>query len=331
MNTLPSTILFKEAIEKFTHIKGILNSKSLEEYAVPDSYYNHYYKIFENKKYSLTKYMLKLAREGRIKLVNFSDPISLKSKPCILPSYFTVIAGKGINNSKLTMYSNSIKKGGFKRNSKTEEIESFSIQEMALFGYLYSAASAYIINTKGNILENNTKFVSICAEMYTSLINRCIIGKQYPIGSNIDDVTLLNFITIMFFLQFFIGYSVERALNTALKIKIIDPAVIKLKSYLYTHNDLEIANFNQYTQALEKEFSYIRPGTITLRSIAYNFQSFYGDTSLFGVEHFQSLINMMLNAHIGTGIYYDLLIKKTISSNLIAEVDKILLSATISE
>jgi hypothetical protein len=331
MNTLANTQLFRAAIEKRPQLKNVFNSEMLVKYSIPDSFYNHYYKIFQSKKYPLIRYMLQLAKEERIKLVNFLDPIDLKLKPIILPPYFTCLGGKSENGKKLVIYANAIKKAGFKRNTKTQEIEQLDIDEMSLFGYLYSATLSYIISTKSLILESNVKFVSLCAEIYALLLNRCISNKQYPIGSTMNEYTRLNFITALFFLQTFIGHDVERAVRTALNLKVVDKSVIENECIIYAHGELTISNFDVFINALEKEFSYIRPGTITLRTLSYQFDSLYGETALFALEHFQSFINMIINAFIGTNLYHDLLIKKSISSNLIGNIEQAFLAATQGE
>jgi hypothetical protein len=275
--------------------------------------------------------MLQLAREGRIQLVNFTDPIDLKNKQILLPPYFTCLGGKSPDGKKLIIYANAIMRAGYKRNSKSKEIESLKIDEMSLFGYLYSAALAYIIATKPNVLENNTKFVSNCTEIYVALLNRCISNKQYPIGSNMDDYTKLNFIAALFFLQTFIGYDAERALRAAFSIKLIDKKIIENTSTIYAHNDFTISNFDMFISAIEKEFSFIRRGDITIRTISYHFVSLYGETALFALEHFQSFINMIINSHMGTGLYHDLLIKKSISSNLLSNIEQAFLASTQGE
>jgi hypothetical protein len=331
MNTLANTQLFRAAIEKHPQLKNVFNSEMLEKYAIPDSFYNHYYKIFQSKKYPLTRYMLQLAKEDRIRLVNFIDPIDLKLKPIILPPYFTCLGGRTDNGKKLVIYANAIKKAGFKRNTKTQEIERLDIDEMSLLGYLYSATIAHIITTKSIILENNIKFVSLCAEIYAILLNRCISSKQYPIGSTMNEYTRLNFITALFFLQTFIGYNVERAVKTALALKVVDKLVIENECVIYGHGELTISNFDAFINAIEKEFSYIRPGTITLRTLSYQFDSLYGETALFALEHFQSFINMIINAFIGTNLYHDLFIKKSIASNLINNIEQAFLNATQGE
>jgi hypothetical protein len=331
MNTLANTQLFRAAIEKRPQLKNVFNSDMLSKYTIPDSFYNHYYKIFQSKKYPLTKYMLQLAREERIKLVNFIDPIEPKLKPIILPPYFTCLGGRSENGKKLVIYTNAIKKARFKRNTKTQEIERLDIDEMSLFGYLYSATIAYIITTKSLILESNVKFISLCAEIYTVLLSRCISNKQYPIGSTMNEYTRLNFITALFFLQTFIGYDVERSVRAAFNLRVVDSSVIANECIIYGHGELTISNFDVFINALEKEFSYIRPGTITLRTLSYQFNSLYGDTALFALEHFQSFINMVINAFIGTNLYNDLLIKKSIASNLIGNIEQAFLVATQGE
>jgi hypothetical protein len=331
MNTLANTQLFRAAIEQYPNLKNVFNSKMLSDYAIPDSFYNHYFKIFQNKKYPLTKYMLQLAREDKIRLVNFSDPKNLKLKSILLPPSFTCIAGRSEDGKKLIVYANAVKRAGYKRNTKTQEIESLKIDEVSLFGYLYSAAIAYIILTKSVILESNTKFISNCTELYVSLINRCISSKQYPIGSNMNDYTKLNFISALFFLQTFIGYSEERAVRVALGIRLVDKSVIENECNLYVHREFTISNFDMYIAAIEKEFSYIRAGTLTLRLISYQFNSLYGESSHFALEHFQSFINMLINVHIGTNLYHDLLIKKSLGSNLIGNIEQALLMATQGE
>jgi hypothetical protein len=331
MNTLANTELFRAAIEQYPSLKNVFNPKTLRDYSIPDSFYNHYYKIFQNKKYPLTKYMLQLAREGRVGLVNFADPKDLKLKAILLPPSFTCLAGRSEDGKKLIIYANAIKRAGYKRNTKTGEIESLKIDEMSLFGYLYSATIAYIIATKPLVLENNQKFISNCTELYISLLNRCISSKQYPIGSNMNDYTKLNFIAALFFLETFIGYSVERAVKIALGLKLVDRQVIENESVIYSHQDFTISNFDMLIAAIEKEFSYIRPKTITIRLVSYQFNSFYGESSHFALEHFQSFINMIINVHIGTNLYHDLFIKKSISSNLISNIEQVFLMATQGE
>jgi hypothetical protein len=330
MNTLGNTQLFRAAIEQYPALKNVFSSKALSDYSIPDSFYNHYYKIFQNKKYPLTKYMLQLAKQDQIRLVNFADPKDLKLKPILLPPSFTCLAGKSEDGKKLIIYANAIKKAGYRRNSKTHEIESLNLDEMSLFGYLYSATVAYIIAIKSIVLENNQRFISACTELYVSLVNRCISSKQ-AIGSNMNDYIKLNFITALFFLQTFIGYDVERAINVAMGIKIVDKSVIQNESIIYAHGEMTIPNIDVFIEKIEKEFNYIRPGSITLRLISYQFNSFYGEASHFAVEHFQSFINMIINSHIGTNIYHDLFIKKSIASNLVINVENAFLAATQGE
>jgi hypothetical protein len=331
MNTLANTQLFKVAIEQYPSLKNVFNTKMLSQYAIPDSFYNHYYKIFQNKKYPLTKFTLQLAKEGRVRLVNFADPIDLKLKAILLPPSFTCIAGRSEDGKSLVVYANAIKRAGYKRNIKNQEIESLKIDEMSLFGYLYSAAIAYIILKKPTVLENNQKFINNCTELYVSLVNRCISSKQYPIGSSMNDYTKLNFISALFFLETFIGYDVERATKVALGIKLVDKSVIENECSIYAHGDLTISNFDMFIAAIEKEFSYVRPGTISIRLISYQFNSLYGDSAHFALEHFQSFINMIINSHIGTNLYHDLFIKKSIASNLVANIEQEFLKATQGE
>jgi hypothetical protein len=331
MNTLSNTVLFRTAITRYPLLKNVFSPTMLDDYSISDSFYNHYYKIFINKKYPLTKYMLQLAREDKIRLVNFSDPKDLKLKSILLPPYFTCLAGKSIDGKKLIVYANAVKRAGYKRNTKTNEIEGLKIDEMSLFGYLYSATISYLIITKSTQLENNTRFIVLCTELYISLLNRCISSKQYPIGSDMNDYIKLNFISALFFLQTFIGYDTERAVKTAFMMKLIDKAVIENSSVIYAHSDFTISNFEAFIKAIEKEFSYIREGDITIRTISYHFVSSYGDTALFALEHFQSFINMIINAHVGTNLYSDLLIKKSIASNAIANIEQAFLAATQGE
>jgi hypothetical protein len=132
----------------------------------------------------------------------------------------------------------------------------------------------------------------------------------------------------MFFLQTFVKYDAERALNTAFKIKIIDKNIIEKECLMYSNEELVISSFDMLVKALEKEFSFIRQGDITIRSVAYHFCSMYGETALFALEHFQSFVNMIINAHLGTNHYNDLSIKKTILTHQIANIEQALLMAT---
>jgi hypothetical protein len=146
-----------------------------------------------------------------------------------------------------------------------------------------------------------------------------------------NDYTKLNFIAALFFLQTFIGYNVERAVRIALGLKLVDKQVIENESIIYAHQDFTISNFDMLIAAIEKEFSYIRPGTITIRLVSYQFNSFYGESAHFALEHFQSFINMIINVHIGTNLYHDLFIKKSLSSNLISNIEQAFLMATQGE
>jgi hypothetical protein len=146
-----------------------------------------------------------------------------------------------------------------------------------------------------------------------------------------NEYTRLNFITALFFLQTFIGYDVERSVKSAFNLKIVDRSVIENECVIYGHDELTISNFDTFINALEKEFSYIRPGTITLRTLSYQFDSLYGETALFALEHFQSFINMIINAMIGTNLYHDLLIKKSLASNLISTIEQAFLIASQGE
>jgi hypothetical protein len=328
MNTLSSTFLFKTIIKEYPKLREIFKANVIENYVIPDSYYNHYYKIFQNKKYPLTKYMLQMAKEGRIGLINFSDPANIKLKSIVLFPYFTCLSSHN-SSGKRVVYANAMVKAGYKRNVRTQEIESLKIDEVSLFGYLYSAAIAYIISTKSLVLENNTGFVIECAEVYTMLLTRCISNKQYPIGSSMNEYTRLNFVTACYFLQSLIGYDVERAVNTAFKLRIVDKNIIRNECVLYNHEELVLSSFETYIHSLEKEFSYIRPGSMTIRAISYNFTQLYGAVAFFALEHFQSFINMIINSNLGTNIYRDIAIKKGIYTGIIDTIEQALLVASV--
>lgn len=324
MNKLSSSEMFKAVMKQFTSLGNILSYNVLRKYVIPTEYYDFKFKSLATVKHVLARPSIRLAKEGKIQLINFSDPVNLADPAMILPDYFTCVAITDEKKNK-TMYVNAMKRSGFVRNTKTKDIEALKLDEVSLYAYLQCGATAYLLATKDEEITNNTKFVSNCAEIYTGLVSRSI-DAAYPFGGETSMYIILSFLTAMYFIQVHAGYTVERAIPLAMKLKIIDETVIWNQCRTYANSDLKMTSFADLCSIIEREFKHAKAGAITLRTVQDKFIRTYGSGALFAIEHFQSFLNMVQMADLGVGLYNDKMIRDRVPKILIDGVNQVLLS-----
>lgn len=326
MNKLSSTKIYGEIMTVMPSIKQKINVASLEKYVIDQSYYDWIFKPIQSKKYPLIRPTLKYAKEGRIKLFNMSDPKDMNDKSILLPDYFSCFAFKSLDNKETVSYVNSSKKIGYYRNKTTKEINGLTrIDENSIYAFLQTGATSIILSENDEEITNNIKMVSLCAELYSTLYGSCI-AVDYPISGDRDYYIILNFILACCFLQIQAEYPVDRAISIALKLKNVEQSVILSDCKSVRDSKLEMKNINDLIMVLENEFNFIRKGSISPRSIVSKSMTKYGSASFMSLEHFQSFLNMIQNAHLLSNMYNDKSIRNDSPIRLVQDINQILLS-----
>lgn len=327
MNKLSSTKVCQQAFKLLPGMTAILRPDILEKFVIPDSYYDIYYRTLASKKYTLIRPTLEMARTNKVKLINTAEPYDNSTKPFLMPPYFTCFAFKNAKNEVIS-YVNAAARAGYVKDKRTGEILGTTLDENSTYAYLQTGAVAKIISEHEDSLKNNIKFLQSSAEIYALLINLCI-DKMYPISGDYDKFTILNFLTAVFFLQYQVGLSVDRAIKTALTLKTVDPTIITNSCRLFSdESSLIMKSVDDFFVAIEKEFPFVKEGTINLRTLSTAVVEKYGNTAIFSIEHFQSFINMIQHVSLASRIYKDTYMRKLISPSLIKNIDQALLIAS---
>lgn len=325
MNKLSQTVTGGQVFKLMPSLMNVVNPVAFEKYLVPESFYDVYYKILQSKKHLLLRPAINYAKAGKIKFFNASDPIDPRIKSVEIPNYIPVFIFKDKSGESVA-YVNVSAKAGYRRNSAGEAI-GISLDENSVHYYLTIGAAAKILADNDKDITNNTKFVTLCAEMYSKLICLCI-DSVYPIGADTRKFIILNFLTILFFLQFHAGYTLEQALPLALKARTVDPLIIKSDSSTYANGNLKMRSFQEFCDVLESEFTFIKKGSISLRSITTTAITKYGQPSILFPEHFQSFLIMIESVDLMSRIYKDKYIKSQFRPTDISTINQILLVAS---
>ena len=322
MNKLSSTLTFSSIVGSLPSLKEQLNPKNFPKYTIPITYYESYFNILSMKKYPLVQATIKAAKEGKIRLLNHSDPLNISDKASILPDSLSTVA-LPLPGNKIEIYVNAAKKTGYVRNADKEAV-GLKTNETALYSYLQSGFVAYILATKDTEVTNNIKLHTLLAEFYGSLIGK-VIDQLYPITGEPDAYTRLMFLLAMYYLQVMCGYDLEKAIKVALEVKTVDKITIASKSRAFAAEKLKMKDFNEFLECFLVEFPFVKRSEVTLRGVVAGVMKTYGSSAMFIVEHFQSFLNMIESVSTRSMLYRDDVISKTIPSTLIKNVEKILL------
>lgn len=325
MNKLSQTIVGTTALKAMPSLASMIRPEVLDKYVIPDSFYDVYFRTLKTKKHVLLNPAIEMAKSGKIKFFNSSDPLDPKNKPIAFPNYFSVFVFKN-QKGEYVSYVNAAAKAGYRRDKSGEAIGT-SLDENSVQLYLIMGAAARILADKDKELTNNTKFVSLCAEMHAKLMNICI-DTLYPISGDTRKFIILNFLSIMYFLQFHARYTVEQALPLALKAKTVDSTIIKTDSITFASGNLKMTSIVDFLKILEHEFSFIKKGSIDLRALETTVVMRFGQPAILFLEHFQSFINMIESVDLMGRIYKDKYTKNQFRPTDIANLNQILLVAS---
>lgn len=322
MNKLSSTLTFASIVGSLPSLKEQLNPKNFPKYTIPMTYYESYFNILSMKKYPLVPATLKAAKEGKIKLLNHSDPLNFSDKKSILPDSLSTVA-LPLPGNKVEIYVNAAKKTGYVRNADKEAI-GLKTNETSLYSYLQSGFISYILAIKDAEVTNNIKLHTLLAEFYGDLIGK-VIDRQYPITGEADSYTRLMFLLALYYFQVMCGYDLEKSIKVALDVKTVDKVIVGAKSRAFAAGKLAMKDFNDFLECFMIEFPFVKRSEVTLRAIVAGVMRTYGTSAMFVVEHFQSFLNMIESVSARSMLYRDDVISKTIPSTLIKNVEKTLL------
>ena len=323
MNKLSSTLTFSSIVGSLPSLKEQLNPKNFPKYTIPMTYYESYFNILSMKKYPLVQATIKAAKEGKIKLLNHSDPLNYSDKKSILPDSLSTFGVPVSGQNKIEIYVNAAKKTGYVRNVDKEAI-GLKTNETALYSYLQSGYVSYILATKDIEVTNNIKLHTLLAEFYGTLIGK-IIDQLYPITGESGAYPRLMFLLALYYLQVMCGYDLEKALRVALDVKTVDKVLVANESRAFAAEKLKMKDFNDFIECFLVEFPFVKRTEVSLRAVVGGVMKTYGTSAMFIVEHFQSFLNMIESVSTHSMLYRDDVINKTIPTTLIKNVEKILL------
>ncbi len=322
MNKLSSCQTYNDLKKGFVDLDKMLGP-DLPKYIIPQQFYETYFNIMAVKKYPLVQATIKAAKQGRIKLLNHSDPKDESIKHYVMPDCISCITTPPNPNKPTIALVNAIKKTGYIRNADKEAV-GLKVNEVALYSYLQTGYVATLLAEKDQAVTNNVKLHTLLAEMYSSMFSR-IIDQIYPITGEDGSYTRLSFLLCLFYYQFMCGLDDVTALKLSMRVKTVDPAEVSANSKVFASGNVKMSKFDDFISAFMREFPFIRQGSVTLRLIIGKTIKQYGAGAMFTLEHFQSFLNMIQCVGLRSGMYNDAMIAKIVPSNLIKDVDKILL------
>lgn len=322
MNKLSQTQTFSEIIKGLPSLKEQLNPKNFPKYTIPISFYETYFNLLSVKKYPLVSPVLKAAREGKIRLLNYADPRDFNEKKSILTDAISAVIYPVQGIKDYTVFVNAAKKTGYIRNSDKEAI-GLKTNEIAMYSYLQTGYIAYLLTVKDREITDNVKLHTLLAEFYGSLIGK-IIDQEYPVSGESNAYPRLMFLLALFYLQYMCQYPLEKALKIAMSVKTVDQVIINNCSKAFAAEVLEMKNFDDFIKAFSIEFPFVKKNVVTLRSIVGGVMKTYGSSAMFIVEHFQSFLNLIMSVETRSNIYRDDVISKVVPSQLIKNVAKLL-------
>jgi len=320
LNKLSSCELFKLADASF---KGSLMrtlvdiSQSVDKYTIESKHYDFMVKAMRSYKYPLSRLIVKAALEETIKPLLLVEPKDLKDRPIILTTTIPTFSTPG----GIVGYVDLSSRARYTRDTM-KNVESLKIKEVELYSLLQFA---YVdANCKKNeaIIDKSGVIVKNTAIAYSRLFSKCI-DRAYPISANSDVFSVSLFLSAVFCLKTFFGYSIEDAKNIVFSSRISDRASIEGDCKLLREGKLQFETLTEFLEVYAYEFSdYIREGTFNIRLVANLWQKMYGANSWFSIEHSTSFMNMILTVPIG--FYNDKFISKAIKSQVDNIVDALL-------
>ena len=150
MNKLSSCQTYNDLKKGFVDLDKMLGP-DLPKYIIPQQFYETYFNIMAVKKYPLVQATIKAAKQGRIKLLNHSDPKDLSLKAYVMPDGISCITTPPSPGKPSIALVNAYKKTGYIRNADKEAI-ALKINEVALYSYLQTGYVATILAEKGMIV-----------------------------------------------------------------------------------------------------------------------------------------------------------------------------------
>jgi len=315
MNKLSTCELFTMVDSSFKG--GLLNiikeaAESIDKYSVDYVIYDYMIKSMRTYKYPLSKHIVKAASKGEIRPLILADPKDGKDKQLFLPSAIATFSSSDLK----TGYVDISPRGGYNRD-KLGRVETLKIKEIDFYAYLNMAFLDLYLKKYSAIIDKSTTINKNIAIAYSRLFSRCI-DRTYPISANPEKFEVSIFLSAVFSLVNFFGYTIEDAKNLVFSSGISKKSEIESDCKVLTQEKLQFTNLTEFLQVYGYEFSdYIKDGSLNIRMMVNLFQKMYGANSWFALEHSITFFNMILSVPIG--LYNDKYISKTIK----AQVDNV--------
>ena len=336
MNSITTTKLYPR-LDKVFNITGFLANKDdfLKKYVIPRDMYDYLIQIAKSsfKGMELNKWVVKDLDSGIIQPVFFADPPNPNDKILKYPSSISSILTPDRQRNDIKGYFDVSIDGSFTRNKATRELESFKMTgtEKKFFVLAQRAFINRFVAKNSMSLNTNPLFVKTVSSLFARLFSNVISG-QLGGSSKGDWMQRVNYIALVFALQNFFDYDMEKARNFAFAFQSVDKAYImencnywnyfnisnpKILDMKYSEIQKNFANATKenkpypidiFISILSKEFQDMRKDPLEYRNVLNVFTSRYGPNSVFAIEHGESLLNMVITATGKVGIYNDLII-----------------------
>ena len=315
MNKLSTCELFKIVDDSFkgTIVSTLKNiSDNLDKYIVDPIYYDFTVKSMRSYKYPLSKLIVKSALDGTIKPLLLVEPIVESNDPIFLPSAIPTMSS--VNGG--IGYVDISPRAKYVRNN-LRKVDSLKINEIDLYAFLQMAYLDSQLKKHASVIDKSGVIVKNVAMCYSRLFSKCI-DRSFPISANPDRFNVSLYLSAVYCLVSFFGYTITDASNIIFSSGISNRNEIESDCRLLLENKLQFTNLSEFIKLYNYEFDqYIKEDSLSIRLLVNMFQKMYGANSWFALEHSITFFLMILSVPIG--FYNDKIISKTIK----AQVDRI--------
>ena len=336
MNSLTTTKIYQkmDPIFKLTSIIKNENNK-LNQYVIDREHYDYLIQIAKTFRFDLSKMVVKELESGNLKPIFLQDPKEFGGPVIKYPTSISSILIPDTNKKGNIIGLFDVSTNGiYERNPATKEIISFTMNpERSFYACAQRAFISRFVALGGLSLNTNILFVKLVSSIYARVFSVALSG-QLGGSSKGDWMQRINYISLVFALQNFFGYDMEKARNYAFAFQSVDKAYIIENSKYYANFGLSNPNILDMSQQgidknfaintkdkkptsidifisiISKEFSDMRRDPLQYRGILDIFTRRYGSNSALAIEHGESFLNMVITSTLKTGFYNDLAVNQ---------------------
>lgn len=342
MNSMQNTIIYEalNTVSKGELDKRIRNENDeLKMYIVDREFYDYLIyilKSWNSDKVPLVKFVIKDLQNENIKPILSIAPKEfehngkrLEAKPIPSPIPAISIIDKGNGRNKLVTLFDTLGSGSYVFNKTTHEIESFNCDARRFYGMALRGFLSRSVCLNNIAYNTNVKFVKVLSSLFARLFSVAMSG-QLGGSSRGDWMQRINYIALVYALQNFFDYPMEKARNIAFAFQSVDKAYIieNCRYYNFFNEsdpnkyDMSLAGIaknyanvqinkrpkpmNIFIDIISKEFSDMRRDKLEYRTVANVFTNRYGYPSILALEHALSFLILIVVSDSKANMFNDL-------------------------